>query len=136
MEAVGSKHVQCYYDFRNTADAGHDTVKQFRQLGRQHVCELHMKENGFLLANGPLEWTKVRDTIYETGFSGDGWVQIEGALPKDADLVKSYQNNLSFLRSCLKLINGIAFKTKDAHRYTDEVIATQQWRHKKPMLVP
>ena len=40
------------------------------------------------------------------------------------------------LRSCLKLINGIAFKTKDAHRYTDEVIATQQWRHKKPMLVP
>ena len=56
------------------------------------------------------------------------------------------------MRSCLKLINGIAFKTKDVHRYTDEVIATlrqaqdklprcyeklplnrawQQWRHKK-----
>ena len=102
MDAVGSKNVKCYYDFRNTADAGHDTVQEFKQLGRQNVCELHMKENGFLLANGPLEWTKVRDAIYETGFSGDGWMQIEGALPKDADLVKSYQNNLAFLRGLFK----------------------------------
>ena len=102
MDAVGSKNVKCYYDFRNTADAGHDTVKEFKQLGQQNVCELHMKENGFLLANGPLEWTKVRDAIYETGFSGDGWMQIEGALPNDADLVKSYQNNLAYLRGLFK----------------------------------
>jgi hypothetical protein len=25
--AVGSKNVQCYYDFRNTADAGYDAIK-------------------------------------------------------------------------------------------------------------
>ena len=102
MDAVGSKNVKCYYDFRNTADAGHDTVKEFKQLGQQNVCELHMKENGFLLANGPLEWTKVRDAIYDSGFVGDGWMQIEGALPKDADLVTSYQNNLAFLRGLFK----------------------------------
>ena len=102
MDAVGSKNVKCYYDFRNTADAGHDTVKEFKQLGQQNVCEFHMKENGFLLANGPLKWTKVRDAIYDSGFVGDGWMQIEGALPKDADLVTSYQNNLVFLRGLFK----------------------------------
>ncbi|HVG16367.1 MAG TPA: sugar phosphate isomerase/epimerase family protein [Chitinophagaceae bacterium] len=102
IDAVGSRNVQCYYDFRNTADAGYDTVKEFRQLGRQNICELHIKENGFLLANGPLEWTKVKEAIYETGFYGDGWMQIEGALPKDADIVKSYQHNLGFLEKLFK----------------------------------
>ena len=102
MDAVGSKNVQCYYDFRNTADAGYDTVKAFKQLGRQNICELHMKENGFLLANGPLEWRKIRDAIYETDFYGDGWMQIEGALPKNADIVKSYQHNLAFLKGLFK----------------------------------
>jgi sugar phosphate isomerase/epimerase len=98
MEAVGSKSVQCYYDFRNTADAGYDTIKEFRKLGRQNICELHMKENGFLLGQGTLEWSKIRDAIYETGFYGDGWMQIEGAIPKDGAVIESYKNNLKFLR--------------------------------------
>lgn len=98
MEAVGSKNVRCYYDFRNTADAGHDTVKEFRELGKRNVCELHMKENGFLLGQGTLEWTKIRNAIYETGFYGDGWMQIEGAIPKDGKVVESYKSNLKFLR--------------------------------------
>jgi len=102
LEAVGSKNVQCYYDFRNTADAGYDTVKEFRQLGRKSICELHMKENGYLLGKGTLDWVKVRDAIYEEGFYGDGWMQIEGALPKDADIVKSYQHNLGFLKRLFK----------------------------------
>ena len=99
MDAVGSKNVQCYYDFRNTADAGYDTVKEFKQLGRKNICELHMKENGFLLGSGTLDWQKIRDTIYEEGFHGDGWMQIEGATPKGADIVESYKQNLAFLRS-------------------------------------
>jgi sugar phosphate isomerase/epimerase len=98
IDAVGSKNVQCYYDFRNTADAGYDTIKEFKQLGRQHICELHMKENGFLLGKGTLDWAKIRDAIYETGYYGDGWMQIEGAVPKDAAIVQSYEHNLKFLK--------------------------------------
>ena len=98
MEAVGSKNVQCYYDFRNTADAGHDTIQEFRRLGKNNVCELHMKENGFLLGKGTLDWSKIRDAIYDTGFYGDGWMQIEGAIPKDGPVIESYKNNLKFLR--------------------------------------
>ena len=98
IEAVGSKNVQCYYDFRNTADAGYDTIKEFKQLGRQNICELHIKENGFLLGQGTLDWMKIRDAIYETGFYGDGWMQIEGAIPKDGAVIESYKGNLKFLR--------------------------------------
>jgi sugar phosphate isomerase/epimerase len=102
MEAVGSKNVQCYYDFRNTADAGHDTIKEFKQLGRQNICELHMKENGFLLDNGTLPWPQIRDLVYEMGYYGDGWMQIEWAMPENADVVASYKHNLKFLRALFK----------------------------------
>jgi sugar phosphate isomerase/epimerase len=98
IESVGSKNVQCYYDFRNTEDAGYDAIKEFKLLGRQNICELHMKENGYLLGQGTLEWKKVRDAVYENGFYGDGWMQIEGAIPKDGEVVTSYQQNLKFLK--------------------------------------
>ena len=99
IESVGSKSVQAYYDFRNTADAGFDPLKEAKLLGKENICELHMKENGFLLGQGTLDWPKIRDTIYEMGYYGDGWMQIEWAMAKDADVVKSYQHNLRFLRN-------------------------------------
>jgi L-ribulose-5-phosphate 3-epimerase UlaE len=47
IDAVGSKNVQCYYDFRNTTDAGYDAIKEFKQLSKQHICELHIKKMAF-----------------------------------------------------------------------------------------
>lgn len=99
IEGVGSGNVKVYYDFRNTADAGFDPLKEARLLGRDHICELHMKENGFLLGEGTLPWPQIRDLIYEIGYYGDGWMQIEWAMPKEAGVVKSYQHNLKFLRA-------------------------------------
>ena len=99
MNAVGSKNVKTYMDFRNTADAGFDVLKEVKQLGKDNICELHMKENGFLLGQGTLPWQKIRDLLYEIGYYGDGWMQIEGAIPKGADVVESYKHNLSFLRA-------------------------------------
>jgi sugar phosphate isomerase/epimerase len=99
IEQVGSKNIKVYYDFRNTADAGFDTVTEFKKLGREMVCELHMKENGFLLGNGTLDWNAIGNAIYETGYYGDGWMQIEWAKPDDADIVESYKHNLQFLKN-------------------------------------
>lgn len=98
MEKVGSKNLKVYYDFRNTADAGHDTVAEFKKLGKDNMCELHMKENGFLLDKGTINWSDVSKAIYETGYNGDGWMQIEGATPKGAAIVESYRHNLAYLR--------------------------------------
>ncbi len=99
MDAVGSKNVKTYMDFRNTADAGFDVLKEVKQLGKDNICELHMKENGFLLGQGTLPWQKIRDLLYDMEYYGDGWMQIEGAIPKGADVVESYKHNLSFLRA-------------------------------------
>lgn len=98
MEQVGSKNVKAYIDFRNTADAGYDVMKEVWQLGKDNICELHMKENGFLLGQGTLPWQQIRNMVYDMHYYGDGWMQIEWAMPKNANVVESYKHNLQFLR--------------------------------------
>jgi L-ribulose-5-phosphate 3-epimerase len=99
IDQVGSKNIKVYYDFRNTADAGFDTIKEFNKLGKDMICELHMKENGFLLGKGTLDWTAIGNAVYESGFYGDGWMQIEWAMPEGADLIESYTHNRRFLKN-------------------------------------
>lgn len=99
IEQVGSKNVKVYYDFRNTADAGFDTIKEFKKLGKKMICELHMKENGFLLGKGTLNWRDIGNAVYDSGYYGDGWMQIEGARPEKSDIVESYKHNLQVLKT-------------------------------------
>ena len=99
IDQVGSKNIKVYYDFRNTADAGFDTVKEFKKLGKEMICELHMKENGFLLGKGTLDWIAIGNAVYDAGYYGDGWMQIEGAKPDGDDLIESYKHNLQFLKN-------------------------------------
>jgi L-ribulose-5-phosphate 3-epimerase len=99
IDKVGSPNIKVYYDFRNTADAGHDTAAEFQKLGKNMVCELHIKENGFLLGKGTLDWQAIGNAVYDSGYYGDGWMQIEGAIPDGADTIESYKHNLRFLKN-------------------------------------
>lgn len=99
IDRVGSANIKVYYDFRNTADAGYNTITEFRKLGKNLICELHMKENGFLLGKGTLDWAAIGKAVYESGYYGDGWMQIEGAKPDNADLLESYRLNQALLKS-------------------------------------
>jgi L-ribulose-5-phosphate 3-epimerase len=103
IEKVGSKSIKVYYDFRNSADAGHDVIKELQFLGKDMICELHMKENGFLLGQGTMDWSRVAETLEKINYRGDGWMQIEGARPKGAEIVPSYKHNLQYLKATFKL---------------------------------
>jgi sugar phosphate isomerase/epimerase len=96
MDRVGSPAVKMYYDVCNSTDRGYDICKEIRFLGKERICEFHMKENGCLLGKGPVHFEQVRDAIHDIGYTG--WMQIESALPPNADLVASYTANLKFLR--------------------------------------
>lgn len=98
IQQVGSPAIKVFYDFRNAADAGNDVIKEIKWLGRDAICELHMKENGVLLGQGTMDWQKISATLIEMDFKGDGWMQIEWSLPKDADVISSYQSNMQFLK--------------------------------------
>lgn len=96
MDRVGSPAVKMYYDVCNSTDRGYDICKEIRQLGKERICEFHMKENGCLLGKGPVNFEKVRGAMNDIGYAG--WMQIEGGLPPNADLAVSYTANLKFLR--------------------------------------
>ena len=96
IQRVGSPAVQVYYDVCNSTDRGYDIYKEIRWLGTKHICEFHMKENGALLGQGNVDFQKVRAAMDDIGYRG--WVQIEGAVPKGAQMLPSYQANLKFLR--------------------------------------
>ncbi|MCE7063050.1 sugar phosphate isomerase/epimerase [Dyadobacter sp. CY343] len=97
IHAVGSKAVKVYYDFRNSVDAGHDIFKEIPMLGKEMICEIHMKENGQRLGQGTLDWPRIAEAVKKIDYSG--WMQIEGATPPGADLVESYQQNRTYLES-------------------------------------
>lgn len=96
INRVGSPAVKMYYDVCNSTERGYDICKEIRQLGKEHICEFHLKENGCLLGKGQVNFEKVRDAINDIGYTG--WMQIEGGLPPNANLVASYAANLKFLR--------------------------------------
>lgn len=96
INAVGSKAVKVYYDFRNSTDAGHDIFKEIPMLGKDLICEIHMKENGQRLGEGPLDWPRVAKAVKDIGY--EGWMQIEGATPQGAEIIPCYQHNLDYLK--------------------------------------
>ncbi len=98
MDAVGSKSVKVYMDFRNTADAKWNVLDEVKLIGAENICELHMKENGKLLGNGDLPWNDIRDLLKQINYRGDGWMQIESSNPEGSDVVTNYKHNLKFLR--------------------------------------
>jgi L-ribulose-5-phosphate 3-epimerase len=97
LDAVGSTAVQVYYDVANMENQGYDLYQEIRRLGRDRICEVHCKENGFLLGQGRVDFVKVKQALDEIGWSG--WLVIEGAVPKGGSMFDSYVLNQKYLRS-------------------------------------
>jgi sugar phosphate isomerase/epimerase len=97
LDAVGSPAVQVYYDVANMEKQGYDIYREIRQLGRERICEVHAKENGFLLGQGKVDFPKVKAALDDIGWSG--WLIIESATIKSKSLVDCYTENQNYLRS-------------------------------------
>jgi sugar phosphate isomerase/epimerase len=97
VDAVASPAVKVYYDVANMAGQGHDIYREIRQLGGDRICQVHMKENGRLLGQGPIDFPRVKEAIDDIGYSG--WLIIEGATVRGKSMVECYQHNQKYLRS-------------------------------------
>jgi len=72
-----------------------DIYKEIRWLGKQHICEFHMKEKRLASGPGRCRFSKkVREAIDDIGY--EGWMQIEGAVPQGKPMFESYQQNCAF----------------------------------------
>jgi sugar phosphate isomerase/epimerase len=97
LDGVGSPAVQVYYDVCNMTDQGYDICKEIRQLGKERICQIHIKENGALIGQGKVDLLPVRDAIADIGYHG--WLILEGATVRGKSLVECYQHNQKYLRT-------------------------------------
>lgn len=97
MDAVGSPAIKVYYDVCNSSVMGYDIFREIRQLGRDRICEIHLKENGYLLGKGKIDLVNVRRALDDIGYAG--WLQIEGAVPDGQPMLTSYVENNKTVRS-------------------------------------
>ncbi|MCM8532736.1 MAG: sugar phosphate isomerase/epimerase [Lentisphaeraceae bacterium] len=99
LDAVGSDSVKVYYDTANMEKMGYDIYKEIRWLGKKDaICQIHMKENGFLLGEGRVDFPRVKEALTDIDYQD--WLVMESAIK--GDWKKSYKSNARYLR---KLFN-------------------------------
>ncbi|SOD96585.1 sugar phosphate isomerase/epimerase family protein [Spirosoma fluviale] len=97
LDAVGSPAVKVYYDVCNSSDMGYDIFSEIRTLGKDRICEVHLKENGYLIGQGKVNLPKVKQALDDIGYAG--WLHLEGAVPKGKPMLESYIENNRTVRS-------------------------------------
>jgi len=98
LDHAQSKAVLVYYDVGNSFHNGFDIYKEIRWLGKDRICEFHLKDNPHLLGQGKIDFEKVVEAIADIGFGG--WAQLETVAPS-GDVKKDMKTNLDYIRGLL-----------------------------------
>lgn len=97
LERVDSPAVKVYYDVANSHKMGYDIYAEMESLGSENICEIHCKENGFLLGEGRVDFDRVKQIVRKMDYHG--WLVIESAVPPGMDVRSAYEHNAAYLQS-------------------------------------
>jgi len=99
LDKVGSPALKVYYDVGNSAPRGFDVVKEIRWLGRDRICQFHLKDNPHYLGEGGIPFPAVLESIAALGgFSG--FANLETVSPSKS-IPEDMKRNLGFIRNLL-----------------------------------
>ena len=98
MERSRSKNILVYYDVGNSTKAGFDVVKEIRWLGKNRICQFHLKDNPHYLGEGSIQFPPIMQAIRDIGFTGYANLETD-AHPNqvEADMRK----NLEYIRKIM-----------------------------------
>jgi sugar phosphate isomerase/epimerase len=96
MDRARSKSVLVYYDVGNSTKAGFDVVKEIRWLGKDRICQFHLKDNPHYLGEGAIPFPAVVAAIRDIGFSG--YSNLETDVHQGATVDSDMRRNLAFIR--------------------------------------
>lgn len=91
LDRIGSNAVKVYYDIGNSTNNGFDTPKEIRWLGGKRICQMHIKDRGYLGESGKIDVVENLRAIRDAEFHG--WLNFETSAPskdKEADLKRNY----------------------------------------------
>lgn len=97
MERSKSPAVLTYYDVGNSTQNGFSVIEEIRWLGRERICEVHLKDNPNFMGQGKIDFPGIVKALIDIGF--DQWAVLECSTPTD-----SVENDMS---ANLKYIRGV-----------------------------
>jgi len=95
MERSKSPAVLTYYDVGNSTQGGFDVVKEIRWLGRDRICQFHLKDNPHFLGEGKIDFPPIVKAIEDIGFRG--FANLETDSPSNA-VEDDLARNLRYVR--------------------------------------
>ncbi len=96
LDAVKSPAVRVYYDVGNMQKVGEDVGTAIRRLGRERICEVHLKDYDDLYGKGSMNFPNVRTALDAAGYRG--WLGIEG-VKTPLGVEQSMRHDVEYLRS-------------------------------------
>ncbi len=97
MERVKSKALLVYYDVGNSTNNGFDVVREIRWLGAKRICQIHLKDKGYL-GEGAIDFERVIRTIDDSGYKG--FANFETSSPSK-NIEGDMKRNLAFVRKVM-----------------------------------
>ncbi len=102
MERAKSPAVLTYYDVGNSTNNGFNITEEIRWLGRERICEVHLKDNPNYLGKGKIDFKAVIDALADIGF--EQWAQLETDTPSGS-VESDMTVNLTFIRDLIAARN-------------------------------
>jgi L-ribulose-5-phosphate 3-epimerase len=99
MERAGSKNVLVYYDVGNSTRNGFDVVKEIRWLGKDRICQIHLKDNPNYMGEGTIPFPAVIQAIRDIGWSG--YLVLETDTRQGSTVEADMAKNLAYTRKLL-----------------------------------
>ena len=95
LDAVKSPAIKVYYDVGNMQKVGEFASGAIRRLGRERICEIHLKDLDDLYGKGSINFPGVRLALDDIGYRG--WLGIEG-VKTPLGVEPSIRYDLDYLR--------------------------------------
>ncbi len=100
MERAGSKAIRVYYDVGNSTGGGFDILKEIGWLGKDRICQMHLKELGNnYLGAGKIDFPAVMKTVAQIGYQG--FANLETSAPSGS-INDDMRRNLAYMRGLVE----------------------------------
>jgi sugar phosphate isomerase/epimerase len=99
MERSRSKAVLVYYDVGNSTNNGFDIVKEIRWLGKERICQIHLKDNPNYMGEGKIPFPAVMQAIRDIGFAG--YAVLETDTHRESSVEADMRRNLGYVRGVM-----------------------------------
>ena len=97
LDQVKSPAVSVYYDSGNSFPK-FDIYKEVAWLGKDRICQIHLKDGGALLGQGKIDHPRLLEAILKTGYSG--WLMLETSVR--GSVQEAFSANAAYIRKLVE----------------------------------